>query len=72
MGNKVLIFLDEDLNDRDMTAYRKLVNFVDSFKPGTCTLSKVDQLYEENDYPLLAARRINTKAILECETEGKP
>lgn len=65
------IFRNKDLNGRDMVAYWKLVAFVDRFRLRKCTLPNGDQLFDENEQPLLAARHINTKAILECETEGE-
>lgn len=62
---------DEDLGDCDLYAYRKLIIFIDGFRPGTCTFPNGDQLYDEDGHPLLAAQYINTKVVLECETKGE-
>lgn len=65
------IFLDEDLGDRDLSAYRKLIRYVNNFVLGMCVLPNGDQLYDEGGQPFLVARYINTKVVLECETKGE-
>lgn len=70
-GTDAYIFRDKDLGDRDMAVYRKLTAFVNKFRRGTCTLPNRDPLFGEDEHPLLSSRYINTKAVLECETEGE-
>ena len=62
----------EDLDAQDQLSYAKLSANVKSFSPVKCVDVNDDLLFDEEGEYLLVNRLINTKALLECSSNGKP
>ena len=61
----------EDLDSQDQLSYGKLSVYVKSFSPAKCMDVNNNLLFDDEGEYLLVNRLINTKALLECSSNGE-
>ena len=61
----------EDLDARDQLLYEKLSAYVKGFSPTKCVDVNNNLLFDDEGEYLLVNRLINTKALLECSSNGE-
>ena len=61
----------KDLDAQDQLSYEKLFAYVKGFSPVKCVDVNGTLLFDEEGEYLLVNRLINTKALLECSSNGE-
>ena len=61
----------EDRDAQDQLSYEKLFAYVKSFSPAKCVDMNNNLLFGNEGEYLLVNRLVNTKALLECSSDGE-